>query len=381
MKIRTITHGISLEYPFLEADVKEAAQFNLNARKMYEDQGYEVQEPRITTNCWPEFLGHLSEDEIIRIIQNFEAMSKAHGVEFTSIGTVKEPKYMDMIPKIIQQTESVSTTITIVDQISGMCHEALDKAAHAIKEISETTEKGYGNFRFAAIANCPPEIPFYPASYHIGKKCFSLGLECSDVINMAFEGMHSIGGAQKNLERIFTSKLKPIEDIGLMIQDDTGVEFKGIDVSIAPSLEKDESIAFGFEKLGLNKFGEPGTLSIAAMVTGVLKLLPIRKCGYNGLMLPILEDVGLAERCGDGLLNVQKILAYSAVCGTGLDCIPLPGDISEKKLYNVLYDVASLSLKLDKPLSARLFPVLGKHAGDYTDFNSPFLTECKILDM
>ena len=380
MKIRTITHGITLSYPVDEYTVKEAAAFNNNAKNIFEDQGYEVQEPRITTNSWPEFLGHLNKDELIRTLQKFETLCKSEGVEFTSIGTVKETEYMDMIPEIIRHTEGISTTITIVNDISGLNVEALTKAAQTIKTISETTEKGYGNFRFAAIANCPPDIPFYPASYHVGKNCFILGLECGDLINRAFVGQSSFDTARENLKRIFIQELRPLEDIGMMIEDDTGVTFKGIDVSIAPSLEKEESIAFGFEKLGLNKFGEPGTLAIAAMVTSVLKSLPVRKWGYCGLMLPVLEDVGLTERCGDGLLDVQKLLAYSAVCGTGLDCIPLPGDITEQELVNILYDVASLSSKLDKPLSARLFPVPGKRAGEFTDFNSPFLTECKILD-
>jgi len=380
MKIRTITHGITLSYPVDEYAVKEAAAFNNNARKIFEDQGYEVQEPRITTNSWPEFLGNLNKDELIRTLQKFETLCKSEGVEFTSIGTVKETEYMDMIPEIIRHTEGISTTITIVDDISGLNVEALTKAAQTIKTISETTEKGYGNFRFAAIANCPPDIPFYPASYHVGKNCFILGLECSDLINRAFVGQSSFDTARENLKRIFIQELRPLEDIGMMIEDDTGVTFKGIDVSIAPSLEKEESIAFGFEKLGLNKFGEPGTLAIAAMVTSVLKSLPVRKWGYCGLMLPVLEDIGLTERCGEGLIDVQKLLAYSAVCGTGLDCIPLPGDITEQELVNILYDVASLSSKLDKPLSARLFPVPGKRAGEFTDFNSPFLTECKILD-
>jgi len=381
MKIRTITHGISLSYPVDEYAVKEAAAFNNNARKIFEDQGYEVQEPRITTNSWPDFLGHLDKNELIRTLQNFESICKHEGVEFTSIGTVKELEHMDLIPDIILHTERISTTITIVDDITGFSVEALIKAAQTIKTISENTEKGFGNFRFAAIANCQPDIPFYPASYHIGKKCFALGLECSDLLNRAFVDQNSFDTARENLKRIFIQELRPLEDIGMMIEDDTGVTFKGIDVSIAPSLEKEESTAFGFEKLGLNKFGEPGTLAIAAMITSVLKSLPVRKWGYCGLMLPVLEDVGLAERYGDGLLDVQKLLAYSAVCGTGLDCIPLPGDVTEQELINILYDVASLSSKLDKPLSARLFPVPGKSAGEFTDFNSPFLTECKILDL
>ena len=380
MKIRTITHGISLSYPLDDHAIKDAAAFNNNSRKIYEDQGFEVQEPRITTNSWPEFLGHLNKDELIRALQDFENICKQEGVEFTSIGTVKESEHMDMIPEIIRQTERISTTITIVDDITGFNAGALKKAAQTIKNISETTEKGYGNFRFAAIANCPPDIPFYPASYHVGKNCFTLGLECSDLINRAFADQDSFSAARENLKKIFIQELRPLEDIGVMVQDDTGVSFKGIDVSIAPSLEENESIAFGFEKLGLNKFGEPGTLAIAAMITSVLKSLPIRKWGYNGLMLPVLEDIGLTARCGEGLLDVQKLLAYSAVCGTGLDCIPLPGDITAQELENILFDVASLSSKLDKPLSARLFPVPGKRAGEFTDFNSPFLTECKILD-
>jgi len=380
MKIRTITHGISLSYPVDEYAVKEAVAFNNNARKIFEDQGYEVQEPRITTNSWPDFLGHLSKDDLIETLQSFESICKHEGVEFTSIGTVKELEHMDLIPDIILHTERISTTITIVDDITGFSVEALIKAAQTIKTISENTEKGFGNFRFAAIANCQPDIPFYPASYHIGKKCFTLGLECSDLLNRAFLDQKTFDSARESLKRIFIQELRPLEDIGMMIEDDTGVTFKGIDVSIAPSLEKEESTAFGFEKLGLNKFGEPGTLAIAAMVTSVLKSLPVRKWGYCGLMLPVLEDVGLAERCGDGLLDVQKLLAYSAVCGTGLDCIPLPGDVTEQELINILYDVASLSSKLDKPLSARFFPIPGKSAGEFTDFNSPFLTECKILD-
>ena len=381
VKIRAITHGITLAYPVDEQAVKEAAGFNNNARKIFEDQGYEVQEPRITTNSWPEFLGHLSKNDLIRTLQNFEALCKKEGIEFTSIGTAKETKHMDVIPEIIQQTEGISTTITIVDDITGFNAGALQKAAQTIKAISETTEKGYGNFRFAAIANCPPDIPFYPASYHIGKRCFTLGLECSDLINRAFLDQKSFDSARNSLNRIFIEELRPLEDICMMIEDDTGVSFKGIDVSLAPSLEEHESIAYGFEKLGLNRFGEPGTMAIAAMVTSVLKSLPVRKSGYCGLMLPVLEDIGLAARCGDGLLDVQKLLVYSAVCGTGLDCVPLPGDITEQELINILYDVASLSSKLYKPLSARLFPVPGKKAGEFTEFNSPFLTECKILDV
>jgi uncharacterized protein (UPF0210 family) len=49
------------------------------------------------------------------------------------------------------------------------------------------------------------------------------------------------------------------------------------------------------------------------------------------------------------------MLAYSAVCGTGLDTIPLPGDASQEQLEKMIGDMATLAVKLHKPLSARLF--------------------------
>ena len=52
-----------------------------------------------------------------------------------------------------------------------------------------------------------------------------------------------------------------------------------------------------------------------------------------------------------------------------------------EKLEAILLDVASLAIKLDKPLSARLFPVPGKKAGEMTNFNSPYLVDCKILNV
>jgi uncharacterized protein (UPF0210 family) len=101
--------------------------------------------------------------------------------------------------------------------------------------------------------------------------------------------------------------------------------------------------------------------------------VPVKQIGYSGLMVPVLEDKLLARRWAEGAFNTDSLLAYSAVCGTGLDAVPFPGDISVDQLARILGDVASLAWKWNKPLSARLQPVLGKKAGDQTDFHSPYL--------
>ena len=73
-------------------------------------------------------------------------------------------------------------------------------------------------------------------------------------------------------------------------------------------------------------------------------------------MLPVLEDVGLGKRSEAGYFNLDSLLLYSAVCGTGLDTIPIPGDVSISQIAAILTDVAALSTQLTKPLSVRLFP-------------------------
>ena len=73
-----------------------------------------------------------------------------------------------------------------------------------------------------------------------------------------------------------------------------------------------------------------------------------------------LEDNTLARRWSEGHISIDGLLAYSSVCGTGLDTIPLPGSISTLQIERMLSDTASLAYKWNKPLSVRLLPVPGK---------------------
>src|SRR5258706_13678844 len=93
------------------------------------------------------------------------------------------------------------------------------------------------------------------------------------------------------------------------------------------------------------RFGTSGTLTAAATITSALRDITVKKVGYNGLMMPVLEDTRLAQLWSEGALTKDPLLAYSAVCGTGLDTIPLPGDIATEQLARIIRDVATLSAK------------------------------------
>ena len=98
-------------------------------------------------------------------------------------------------------------------------------------------------------------------------------------------------------------------------------------------------------------------------------------------MLPILEDPVLAARAAEGRVGISKLLLYSSVCGTGLDVVPLPGDATPEEIGRIIGDVATQAVRLKKALSARLFPVPGKRAGDAVSFSDPLLGASKVLPL
>ena len=116
----------------------------------------------------------------------------------------------------------------------------------------------------------------------------------------------------------------------------------------------------------------------ARIITSAVKAVPVKAVGYAGLMVPVMEDKVLAERWAESTLNLDSLPAYAAVCSTGLDTVPLPGDISIGQLERIYGDVASLAAKWNKPLSARLQPVPGKKAGDMTQYQDPYLFNTTI---
>ena len=157
------------------------------------------------------------------------------------------------------------------------------------------------------------------------------------------------------------------------------IPFSGIDFSLAPFPTDDRSLGGALEALGIPHVGASGSLFAAAFVTDAIDRASFPRCGFSGLMLPVLEDSVLARRAASRDLSIQNLLSYGAVCGVGLDTIPLPGDVSVAQLTAVLLDVAALATRLNKPLTARLMPLPELEAGDKTDFDFAYFANSRVM--
>jgi len=253
---------------------------------------------------------------------------------------------------------------------------AVGAAARVMKRL-EDTEHSQGNFRFAAIAMVKPLTPFFPAAYHNGfGHQFAIALESANLVADSFKNAPDLATARRRLMDALSNEAFAIEAEAGRVDTDTGWAYMGIDLSPAPL--KDVSIGAAIENLTTLPIGSSGTLTAAATITAAIRDIKVKQTGYSGLMLPILEDTRLAQRWSEGRLSIDALLSYSAVCGTGLDTVPLPGDISVEQLSLIIGDMASLAVKWHKPLSARLFPVAGKGPGDMTELDSSFLVNATI---
>jgi uncharacterized protein (UPF0210 family) len=287
-----------------------------------------------------------------------------------------------MIPKILAQTGDVFFSAVIADKYR-IYPQAVQEAAQIIVDTSTISADGFANLRFAALANVDAGAPFLPAAFHRAgtHPAYAIAIECADAVLKAFTGETSLEHARKTILSEFHAFSQQIMDLIISIEGYSNFDFLGFDFSPAPFPEDWCSLAGAIEAVGNIKVGKSGSVAAAAVIADTLDQGKWRRTGFNGLMLPVLEDSVLAARAVAGELSVKDLLLYSTVCGTGLDTVPLPGDTPVEDLSALLLDVAALSVRLGKPLTARLMPLPGKAAGDPTHFDFGFFADSRVMPL
>ncbi len=137
-----------------------------------------------------------------------------------------------------------------------------------------------------------------------------------------------------------------------------GLEFKGIDFSLAPFPGEKTSAVRAVERLNNTRVGNYEFLFSLYAVNNLLKqgFARYRQVGYNGTMLSVLEDSWLARRLREGAVELKDLLLYACVCGCGLDMIPLQIETSPAQLASLIETISTQAIKWNKPLIARLLP-------------------------
>ncbi len=309
----------------------------------------------------------------------------AAGADFISLGPVQlqhEIGWLKRLPAMIGVSETLFGAAEIADRRGKINIDRCESVARLILDISRLDEKGFSNLYFAALANCAPGSPFFPAAYHAGGAAgFALGVEAADLALVAVQAAATLDEARSGLIQSIESAAATLSEAGRRLAAEQGIPFRGIDFSLAPFPTAERSLGSALESLGLSWLGASGSLFAATFIAEALGRADFPRCGFSGLMLPVLEDSVLAEQAAAGRLSLADLLNWSAVCGTGLDTVPLPGDITLAQVTAVLLDVAALATRLDKPLTARLLPLPGLRPGDPVSFDFTYFADSKVMSI
>ncbi|HWQ46039.1 MAG TPA: DUF711 family protein [Longilinea sp.] len=382
MKIRSITCFYNPGVNFAGQTLEKLSQLTVKLRAAIEAEGISVQTTRLATPPFSRLCPSDCFESGSELAQKLERQSKQHGFDYLSMGPAF-PDRLDtytLIPRLLAQTKDVFFSGSMTTAQGKISLPAVKACAEVIEANARVTPDGFTNLHFAALANVPAFTPFFPAAYMEGEQpAFSLAVESADEAVQAFSQAKTLAAARTSLMEKLESQTAWLTVICEKLAKELDCIFKGFDVSLAPFPTKEVSLGGALEKLGVPALGNHGSLAAAAFLAETLDRGNWLRAGFNGLMLPVLEDSTLAERAAGGSLTVRDLLLYSSVCGAGLDTIPLAGDITAAQIYPLLLDVAFLSTRLHKPLTVRLMPIPGKKAGDATTFEFDYFANSRVM--
>ena len=375
-KVRAITGFVRLDRAMYQKQIADALVVLRRVKAEFESSGYEVETVRLTTQPLAELVAGLSEEQALAFLAQLDELSvKENFLPNVGPGMLRDtddPAAMHLLERALSTLPHIAASAVIADE-AGIHWKTIRRTAELVKYLSEHSPRSQGTFSFTASAMLKPYAPFFPGSYHTGGgRQFAIGFEGANVVRELFaKDKRNAEAAIADLTAALSKHASVAAAVGKKVAAETGWTYLGVDPTPAPL--GDVSIGAAIEAFTGAKFGSSGTLTAASIITAAVRAVPEKQVGYSGLMVPVMEDKILAQRWAESTYNVDSLLAYSAVCGTGLDTIPLPGNISLEQMERIFGDVASLAVKWNKPLSARLQPIQGKKPGDQTDFKDPFL--------
>jgi uncharacterized protein len=378
MKIRSITYFCNPKYPLEEKILRKAGKFLAKAKSAYETAGYEVQTVRLATIPFPKLIGVDNIHKLPEYTSQISDIAQQLNIGYISLGHAlpEIPGSYEVIPDAIFVSKNVFFSGLMADTRRGLDLAAIRACAEIIVKCAPIEPNGFANLQFAALADVKAGSPFLPAAYHDkDTPAFAIATESADLAVQAFENARTIEEGRNNLVAEIEKHGKKLTEVAKPLR----CKFYGIDFSLAPFPDDAHSLGNAVEKMGIPKIGQHGSLAAAAILTEAIDRANFPHTGFSGFMQPVLEDSTLAKSAAEGTLTIKDILLYSAVCGTGLDTIPLPGDTTAEQLVPLLLDLSALALRLDKPLTARLMPVPGKKAGDDTNFDFAFFAPSKVM--
>ncbi len=399
LDIRTITLGLSLRScgdSSVDAmsrkvyDRMTSAAENLVpvAEQLEREFGIPIVNKRISVTPIAEISAAVQEHDLSPIAQAMDRAGKEVGVNFVGGFSAlvqkgasrADIKLMESIPQALATTDFVCSSVNLGSTRAGLNMDAMLKMAGIIKKTAEATadKQCIGAGKLVVFCNAVEDNPFMAGAFHgsgEGDEVINVGVSGPGVVRAALASLPEDADMTAVAETIKKTAFKITRAGELMAREAArrlGYQKGILDLSLAPTPARGDSVADILEAIGVGQCGGPGTTAALAMLNDAVKKGGVMASssvgGLSGAFIPVSEDAGMIRAAEAGVLSLEKLEAMTCVCSVGLDMIAIPGDTSVETIFGIIADECAIGMINNKTTAVRIIPAIGLNVGDRLDF-------------
>jgi uncharacterized protein (UPF0210 family) len=398
LDVRTVTLGLSLRDCTSESIERTAERASEKIRRVADrlvrtvdeigdEFGIRVANKRIAVTP-VSMITEGSRDDPVPLARAIDEAAQSIGVDF--IGgysalvhkgaTDSESEFLDSIPQALATTERLCASVNVATTRAGINMDAVRRVGQIIKDAAERTRDrgGIACAKFVCFANSVEDNPFMAGAFHgVGEPeaVINVGVSGPGVVNYAVRHAPADLPLEELAEIIkkLSFKLSRCgELVGREAARRLGLPFGIIDLSLAPTPVKGDSVADIIEAMGFERAGTHGTTAALALLTDAVKkggaMASSAVGGMSGAFIPVSEDAGMIEAARVGALSLDKLEAWTSVCSVGIDMVAVPGSTSAETIAAIIADEMAIGVMNNKTTAVRIIPVPGREVGEIVEF-------------
>ncbi|MDD3212669.1 MAG: PFL family protein, partial [Eubacteriales bacterium] len=221
-------------------------------------------------------------------------------------GTNAEYTLLESMPEVFANTQRLCGSVNVGSTRSGINMDAVRKLGVIIQKTARLTaeQNSFGCAKLVVFVNAVEDNPFMAGAFHgPGEpECVvNVGVSGPGVVQRALE---AVRGEPFDVvaETIKRTAFK-ITRVGELVAQEAGkrlgVPFGIVDLSLAPTPARGDSVAYILQEMGLEMAGAPGTTAALAMLNDMVKkggvMASSHVGGLSGAFIPVSEDIGMIE--------------------------------------------------------------------------------------
>lgn len=392
--IRTVTMGISL-LDTVGGNVQETAKNIYNkittyakdlvavAEQIEREYGVPITNKRISVTPISLVAGSADEEEILVLAHALDDAAKEVGVDYVggySALVQKGFSHGDLaliksLPRALTETDLVMSSVNIGSSKAGMNLDAVKLMGEMVKKITDISDTA--NAKMVIFANAVEDNPFMAGAFHGVTEpdvVINVGVSGPGVVKRALDKVkgESITTVSETIKKTAFKITRVGQLVGSLAAERLGVEFGIVDLSLAPTPARGDSVAEVLEAIGLEQVGAHGTTAALMLLNDAVKKGGVMAAqgvgGLSGAFIPVSEDAGMIDAVKAGTLSLAKLEAMTSVCSVGLDMIAIPGETPATTISGMIADEAAIGIQNNKTTAVRILPTNGTKVGDMVDY-------------